>query len=118
VFEVSAGPQRVAHVLVIQTLGVEDLVQCSHSSTGCVAGLSDRWPNGVHLLAGPLFPAFVWLLVHIPPRRGRCGFCASNEVLGPLIYGDVDVRLLEQLFGGGRCLLKYGPDESGALDPR
>jgi hypothetical protein len=65
----------------------------------------------VHLLAGPLFPAFVWLLVHVPPWRGRRGFCASDEVLGPLIRGDVDVRLLEQLFGGCWCLLKYGPDE-------
>jgi hypothetical protein len=118
VFEVSAVPQCVAHVLVIRTLVVEDLVQCSHSSAGYVAGSSDKWPSGVHLLAGPLFPAFVRLLVHIPPRRGRCGFCASDEVLGPLIHGDVDIRLLEQLFGGGRCLLKYGPDESGALDPR
>jgi hypothetical protein len=65
----------------------------------------------VHLLAGPLFLAFIWLLVHVSVRRGRCGFCASDEVLGPLIRGDVDVRLLEQLFGGGRCLLKYGPDK-------
>jgi hypothetical protein len=65
----------------------------------------------VHLLAGPLFPTFIWLLVHVSPRRGRCGFCASDEVLGPLIRGDVDVRLPEQLFRGGRCLLKYGPDK-------
>jgi hypothetical protein len=27
--------------------------------------------------------------------------CASNGVLGPLIHGDVDVCLPEQLFGGG-----------------
>jgi hypothetical protein len=111
VFEVFAVPQGVAHVLVIRTLGVEDLVQFSHSSAGCAAGSSGRWSGGVHLLAGPLFPAFVRLLVHVPPRHGRCRFCAFDEVLGPLIRGDVDVRLPEQLFGGGRCLLKYGPNK-------
>jgi hypothetical protein len=111
VFEISAVPQGVAHVFVIQTLGVEDLVQCSYSSVGCAAGSSSRWPDGVHLLAGPLFPAFVRLLVHVPPQRGWCGFCASDEVLSPLIHGDVDVRLPKQLFGGGWCLLKYGPDK-------
>jgi hypothetical protein len=52
VFEVSVVPQRVAHVLVIPTLGVEDLIQCSHSSMGCAAGSSDWWPGGVHLLVG------------------------------------------------------------------
>jgi hypothetical protein len=65
----------------------------------------------VPLLVRPLFPAFVRLLFHVPPRHGRCGFCASDEVLDPLISGDVDVRLPEQLFGGGRCLLKCGPDK-------
>jgi hypothetical protein len=78
VFEVSAVPQRVAHVLVIQTLGVEDLFQCSHSSAGCATSSSGRWPSGVHLLAGPLFPAFVWLLVHVLQQRGSCRFCASD----------------------------------------
>jgi hypothetical protein len=65
----------------------------------------------VHLLAGPLFPAFIWLLVHVSSRRGWYGICASDEVLGSLIRGDVDVCLPEQSFGGGRCLLKYGSDE-------
>jgi hypothetical protein len=111
VFEVSAVPYGMAHVLVIRTLGVEDLIQCSHSSAGCAAGSSGRWLGGVHLLARPLFLAFVRLLVQVPPRLGRHGFCASDEVLGPLIRGDVDVRLPEQLFGGGWCLLKYAPDE-------
>jgi hypothetical protein len=111
VFEVSAVLQGVAHVLVIRTLGVEDLVQCSHSSVGCAAGSSGRWAGGVHLLAGPLFLALVRLLVHIPPRCGRCRFCAFDEVLGPLIRGDVNVRFPENLFGGGRRLLKYGSDK-------
>jgi hypothetical protein len=111
VFEFSVVPRGVAHVLVIRTLGVKDLIQCSHSSAGCTTGSSDRWPGSVHLLAGPLFLAFVRLQVHVPPRRGRCGFCAFDEVLGPLIRGDVDVHLPEQLFGGGWCLLKYGPNK-------
>jgi hypothetical protein len=109
VFEISAVLQGVVHVLVIQTLGVEDLVQCPYSSAGCATGSSSRWPGGVHLLAGLLFPAFVRLLVHVLPRRERCGICATDEVLGPLIHCDVDVCLSEQLFGGGRCLLKYVP---------
>jgi hypothetical protein len=103
------------HVLVIQTLGVEDFVQCSYSSAGRAAGSSGRWPHGVHLLTGSLFPAFVWLLVHVLLWRKQSGFCTSDEVLGPLIRGDVDVCLPEQLFGCGRCLLKYGPDESWVI---
>jgi hypothetical protein len=98
----------VAHVLVVWTLGVEDFIQCLYPSPGCAAGPSDRWPGGVHLLSGPLLQAPVRLLVRIPPWRG---FRASNEVVGPFIRGDVDVYLLEQLFGGGWCLLKYGSDE-------
>jgi hypothetical protein len=34
-----------------------------------------------------------------------------DEVLGPLIRGDVNVGFPEQLFEGGQRLLKYGPDE-------
>jgi hypothetical protein len=45
---------------------------------------------------------FVWLLV-VFPRNQRCGLCASNEVLSPLIHGDVNDRLPEQLFKDGRC---------------
>jgi hypothetical protein len=62
----------------------------------------------VHLLARPLLPALVRLLVHVPSWRG---FRASDEVLGPLIRGDVDVRLPEQLFGGGWFFLEYGLDK-------
>jgi hypothetical protein len=111
VLEVHAVPQGVAHVLVIRTLGVEDLIQCSHSSARCAAGPSGRWPGSVHLLAGPFFPVLVRLLVRISPWCGWHAFCASNKVLGPLIHSDIDVRHHEQLFGGGRCLLEYGLDE-------
>jgi hypothetical protein len=107
-FEVSAVLQGVAHVLVVRTLGVKDFIQCLHSSVRCATGPSGRWPGGVHLLARPLLPALVRLLVCIPPW---CKFCAPDEVLGPLIRGDVDVRLPKQLIGGGWCLLEYGSDE-------
>jgi hypothetical protein len=100
-FEVSIVPQGVAHVLVVQTLGVEDFVQCPHSSARCASGSSGRRPGGVHLRARPFFPALIWLLVHIRLWCGWRGFCASDEVLGPFICGDVDVFLLEQLFRGG-----------------
>jgi hypothetical protein len=111
VFEVPAVPQGVPHVFVIQTLGMEDLVQCSYPTARCAVGSSGRWLGGVHLLAGPLLLAFVWLLVRVPSWCGHYELCASNEVLSPLICGDVDVCLPEQLFGGGRCFLKYGPEK-------
>jgi hypothetical protein len=69
----------------------------------------------VHLLVGPFFPALVRLLVRIPPWCGWRGFCASDEVLGPLILDDVDVRLPEQLFGGDWRLLEYGSDEGRVI---
>jgi hypothetical protein len=34
-----------------------------------------------------------------------------REVLCPLVSGDVEVRFLKQLFGGGRRFLQYGSDE-------
>jgi hypothetical protein len=53
----------------------------------------------------------VRLLVRIPPWCGWRGFCAPNEVLGPLIRNDVHVCLTEQLFGGDWCLLEYCSEE-------
>jgi hypothetical protein len=35
--------------------------------------------------------------------------------LGPLVSGDVEVRLSKQLFGGGRRFLQYGPDEGRVI---
>ena len=96
------------HVLVVQTLGVEDFIQCTHSFVRCATGSSGRRPSGVHLLARPFLLGLVRLLVHVQLWHG---FCASNEVLGPLIHSNVDVRLPEQLFGGGWRLLEYGSDE-------
>jgi hypothetical protein len=111
-FEVSAAPPGVAHVLMVRTLGVEDFIQCPHSFARCAVGPSGRRPSGVHLLARPFLPALVRLLVHVPPWHK---FRAFDEVLGPLICGDVDVHLLEQLFGGGWRLLEYGSDEGRVI---
>jgi hypothetical protein len=99
-FDVSIVPLGVAHVLVVRTLGVKDFIQCLYSSVGYAAGPSGRWPSGMHLFARPFLPALVRLLVDVPPWCGWRGFCAPDEVLGSLVRSDVDVCLLEQLFGG------------------
>jgi hypothetical protein len=44
----------------------------------------------VHLLAGPLLPAPIWLLVCVTLWRGWCRLRASDEILGPFIHGDVE----------------------------
>jgi hypothetical protein len=48
-------------------------------------------------------------------RRGWHEFRTSDEVLGPFIRGDVEVYLLEQLFGGDGCFLEYGSDEGRVI---
>jgi hypothetical protein len=65
VFEVSAVPKNVAHVLVVRTLSVEDVVHCSFASTGCPSGTRDEWSGGVDFIARPLLPMLVGLLVHV-----------------------------------------------------
>jgi hypothetical protein len=114
-FEVSTVPQGVAHVLVVRTLEVEDFIQCSHSSAGCASSPSSRRPGGVHLLARPFLPTLVQLLVHVQPWHRWRKYRASDEVLGSLIRGDVDVCLPEQLFRGGWRLLGYGSDEGRVI---
>jgi hypothetical protein len=110
-FEVSAVPQGVAHVLVVRTLRVEDFIQCPYSFAVRAAGLSSKWPSGMHLLTRPFLPALVRLLVHVPSWYEWRGFRVPDEVLGPLVRGDVDVCLLEQLLRGGQHLLEYGSNE-------
>jgi hypothetical protein len=78
-------------------------------------GPSGRRPGGVHLLARPFLPALVRLLDRVPPWGGWRRFCASDEVMGPLIPGDVDVCLPEQLFGGDWRLLEYGSDKGRVI---
>jgi hypothetical protein len=100
VFEIPAVLKGVPRVLVVWALGVENLIQCPYPSMGCTMVSSGRWLDSVHLLAGSLLPAFVWLLVRVPLQCEWYGLCASNEVLSPLIHGNVNVRLPEQLFRG------------------
>jgi hypothetical protein len=65
VLEVSIVPKGVAHILVVQTLGIEDVVQCSFTSTGCPSGTRDGWSDVVNLVARPLLPTLVGLLVRV-----------------------------------------------------
>jgi hypothetical protein len=99
------------HVLAIRALGVEDFIQCLFASAGRTTGSSDGWSSGVYLLTSPLLPVPIKLLVRVAPWRGRCRFRTSDEVLGTLVSGDVEVCLSKQLFGGGGRFLPYGSDE-------
>ena len=99
VLEVSAVTKSVAHVLVVRTLGVEDVVQRAFASTRSSSGTRGRWSGGVHFFTRPLLPSFVGLLVRVASWCCRCGLCSSDEVLGPLVGGDVEVGFPEQLFG-------------------
>ena len=115
VLEVPAVPKGVAHVLVVRALGVEDVVQRAFASARSSSGARGRWCGGVHFFARPLLPAFVRLLVHVASWCCWCGLCSSDEVLGPLVGGDVEVGFPEQLFGGSRRLLQYGSDEGRVI---
>jgi hypothetical protein len=57
----------------------------------------------------------VGLRVRVAPRCRWCRFRSSDDVLGPLVSGDVEVRLAKQLFGGGRRFLQYGSDEGRVI---
>jgi hypothetical protein len=99
--EVPAVPQGMTHVLVIQALGIDDVVQCLFTSTGCPSGMRDGWSGDMDLFMGPLLPTLVGLLVRIVPRCWWHRFRSPDDVLGPLVSGDVEVRFSKQLFGGG-----------------
>jgi hypothetical protein len=105
VLEVLAVTKSVAHVLVVRALGIEDVVQRALASARSSSGARGRWSGGVHFFARPLFPAFVGLLVHVTSWCYWCGLCSSDEVLGSLVGGDVEVGFPEQLLGGSRRLL-------------
>jgi hypothetical protein len=89
--EVPAVPKSVAHVLVVRALGVEDVVQRALTSARSSSSARGRWSGGVHLFARSLLPAFVRLLVRVASGCYRCGLCSSDEVLGSLVGGDVEV---------------------------
>jgi hypothetical protein len=109
--EISTVPQGVAHILVIWALGIEDVVQCLLASTGCASGTRDGRSSGMDLFTRPLLPALVGLLVRVTPWCRWSRLHSPDEVLSPFVGSDVEVRLPEQLLGGGRCLLQYGSDE-------
>jgi hypothetical protein len=64
----------VAHLLVVRTLGVEDLVQRPYTTSWRTTGPVNRRPDGVHFLPRPLVPTLVLLLVHDFLRRWGAGF--------------------------------------------
>jgi hypothetical protein len=115
VLEVSAVPKGVAHVLVVRALGVKDVVQRAFASTRSSSGTRGRWSGGVNFFARPLLPAFVGLLVRIASWCCWCRLRSSDEVLGSLVGGDVEVGFPEQLLGGSRRLLQYGSDEGRVI---
>jgi hypothetical protein len=91
VLEVSAVLEGVAHVLVVWTLGIKDVVQCPFASARCPSGTRDGWSSGVDFFARPLLPTLVGLLVHIMSWCRRCRLRSSDEVLSPFVGGDVEV---------------------------
>jgi hypothetical protein len=115
VLEVSAVPKGVAHVLVVWTLGIKDVVQCSFASTGCPSGTRDGWSGDVNLVARPLLPTFVGLLFRVTSWYRWCRLHSFDEVLSSFVGNDVEVRLPEQLLGGSQRLLKYGSDEGRVI---
>jgi hypothetical protein len=105
VLEVSAVPKGVAHVLVVQALGVEDVVQRAFASSRSSSGARGRWSGGVDFFARSLLPTLVRLLIRVASRCRWCWLHSSDEVLSSLVGGDVEVDFSEQLFGGRRRLL-------------
>ena len=105
VLEISTVSEGVTHIFVVWALGIEDVVQCSFASAGCPSGTRDGWSSGMDFFTRPLLPTLVGLLVRIAPWCRWSGLRSPDEVLSPLIGGDVEVRLPEQLFGSGRRLL-------------
>jgi hypothetical protein len=95
VLEVSAVPEGVTHIFVVRAMGVEDVVQCSFASAGCSSGMRDGWSSGMDFFTRPLLPALVCLLVRITLWCRWSRLRSPDEVLGPFVGGDVDVRFPE-----------------------
>jgi hypothetical protein len=105
VLEISAVLEGVTHIFVVRALGVENVVQCSFASTGCPLGMRGGWSSGMDFFTRPLLPALVILLIRVAPWCRWSRLRSTDEVLGTLVGGDVEVYLLEQLLGSGRRLL-------------
>jgi hypothetical protein len=69
------------------------------------------WSCGLHFISRPFVPTLVSLLVAFPLWCLGCRICVGDEVLCPLISGDVDVRFPEELLRGGRSFLEDSLDE-------
>jgi hypothetical protein len=95
VLEISADPEGVAHVLMVWTLGVKDVIQCTFASMGCPLGTRGGWSGGVDFFTRPLLATLVRLLVRIASWCRRCRLCSSDEVLSSFVGGDVEVRFPE-----------------------
>jgi hypothetical protein len=78
VFEIPAVLQGVPHVLVVQALRVENLIECPYPSTGRVAGSSGRWPGGVQLLSVTELPKSLG-----PPTVVLVHWTSDNPVDAP-----------------------------------
>jgi hypothetical protein len=105
VLEISTVSEGVTHIFVVWALGVEDIVQCSFASAGCPSGMRDGWSSGMDFFMRSLLPVLVGLLVRVMPWCRWSRLRSSDEVLGPFVGGDVEVRLPKQLFESGRHLL-------------
>jgi hypothetical protein len=91
VLEVSVVPEGVVHVLMVWTLGVEAVVQCTFASAGCSSGARGGWSGGVDFFVRPLLPTLVGLLVRVESWCRRCRLCSSDEVLSSFVGSDVEV---------------------------
>jgi hypothetical protein len=113
--EVSTVSQGVAHIPVIRAPGIEDVVQCALTSSGCASGMRGEWSGGMDLFTGPLLPTLVGLLVRVALWCWWRRFRSPDEVLSPFVSSDVEVHFSKQLFGGGWCFLQYGSDEGRVI---
>jgi hypothetical protein len=103
--EIPAVPEGVAHVLVVWTLGVEDVVQRAFACSRFSSGARGRQSGGVDLFTRPLLPALVELLVRVASRCRWCRLRSPDEVLSSFVGGNVEIGFPEQLLGGCRLLL-------------
>jgi hypothetical protein len=101
----------VTHLLMVQALDVEDLIQRPDIASWHAIG-SDRWGAcSMHFIFWPIVPSLIRLLVSILLRCLGCRLCVANEVLGSLVGSDVDVSFLKKLFRGSWSFLEDGSDE-------
>jgi hypothetical protein len=93
--EIPAVPEGVAHVLVVRTLGVEDVVQRAFASSRSSLGARGGRSGGVDVFTRPLLPALVGLLVRVASRCRRRRLRSPDEVLSSFVGGDVEIGFLE-----------------------